>query len=69
VVSQIARPRRALGDLADVKDSTEEPRSYAAYNDEEAVGFDILKSTASAPRGGQRGARQGAGDPGTLPPA
>ena len=34
-----------LGDLADVKDATEEPRSYAAYNDEEAVGFDILKST------------------------
>src|SRR5687767_13255374 len=45
VVSQAGGRVVRLGDLADVKDSTEEPRSYAAYNDEEAVGFDILKST------------------------
>jgi HAE1 family hydrophobic/amphiphilic exporter-1 len=45
VVSQSAGRIVRLGDLADVKDATEEPRSYAAYNDEEAVGFDILKST------------------------
>jgi HAE1 family hydrophobic/amphiphilic exporter-1 len=45
VVSQTGGRVVRLGDLADVKDSTEEPRSYAAYNDEEAVGFDILKST------------------------
>src|SRR6187399_2566253 len=45
VVSHAAGRIVRLGDLADVKDSTEEPRSYAAYNDEEAVGFDILKST------------------------
>jgi HAE1 family hydrophobic/amphiphilic exporter-1 len=34
-----------LGDLADVRDATEEPRSSAQYNDEEAVGIEILKST------------------------
>ena len=34
-----------LGDLADVRDATEEPRSFALYNDEEAVGLDILKSS------------------------
>jgi len=45
VVSQKGGRVVRLGDLADVKDATEEPRSYAAYNDEEAVGFDILKST------------------------
>src|SRR5688572_6064470 len=45
VVSQTGGRVVRLGDLADVKDSTEEPRSYAAYNDEEAVGIDILKST------------------------
>ena len=45
VVSQTKGRVVRLGDLAEVKDSTEEPRSYAAYNDEEAVGFDILKST------------------------
>ena len=33
-----------LGDVADVKDATEEPRSAALYNDEEAVGIDIVKS-------------------------
>jgi HAE1 family hydrophobic/amphiphilic exporter-1 len=34
-----------LGDVADVHDSTEEPRTFALYDDEEAVGIDILKST------------------------
>jgi HAE1 family hydrophobic/amphiphilic exporter-1 len=34
-----------LGDLADVRDATEEPRSAALYNDEEAVGINILKSS------------------------
>jgi HAE1 family hydrophobic/amphiphilic exporter-1 len=33
-----------LGDVADVKDSTEEPRSFALYNDEEAVGINVVKS-------------------------
>jgi HAE1 family hydrophobic/amphiphilic exporter-1 len=33
-----------LGDVADVKDDTEEPRSFAVYNGEEAVGIDIVKS-------------------------
>ena len=34
-----------LGDLADVRDATEEARSSAHYNDEVAVGIDILKSS------------------------
>jgi multidrug efflux pump subunit AcrB len=34
-----------LGDVADVKDGTEEPRSFALFNDDEAVGINILKST------------------------
>jgi hydrophobic/amphiphilic exporter-1 (mainly G- bacteria), HAE1 family len=33
-----------LRDIADVRDSTEEPRSVAFYNNEEAVGIDIVKS-------------------------
>ena len=33
-----------LGDVAQVRDGTEEPRSTALYNDEEAVGVDIVKS-------------------------
>ena len=45
VVSQQKGRVIRLGDLADVRDSTEEPRSFAAYNDEAAVGIDILKST------------------------
>jgi hydrophobic/amphiphilic exporter-1 (mainly G- bacteria), HAE1 family len=45
VVSQQKGRVIHLGDLADVRDSTEEPRSFAAYNDEAAVGIDILKST------------------------
>src|SRR6188474_1187267 len=45
VVSQQKGRVIRLGDLADVRDSTEEPRSFAAYDDESAVGIDILKST------------------------
>ena len=33
-----------LGDVATVHDGTEEPRSAAFYNDEQAVGIDIVKS-------------------------
>jgi HAE1 family hydrophobic/amphiphilic exporter-1 len=33
-----------LGDVADVKDAAEEPRSAAFFNDEQAVGIDIVKS-------------------------
>src|SRR5918993_24280 len=33
-----------LGDVADVRDGTEEPRSAALYNGEAAVGIDIVKS-------------------------
>jgi HAE1 family hydrophobic/amphiphilic exporter-1 len=33
-----------LGDVAQVRDGTEEPRSVALYNGEEAVGIDIVKS-------------------------
>ncbi|HXE81647.1 MAG TPA: efflux RND transporter permease subunit [Vicinamibacterales bacterium] len=33
-----------LGDLANVRDGTEEPRSAALFNGQEAVGIDILKS-------------------------
>src|SRR3954470_6704054 len=33
-----------LGDIANVRDATEEARSTAMYNDEEAVGIDIIKS-------------------------
>jgi hydrophobic/amphiphilic exporter-1 (mainly G- bacteria), HAE1 family len=33
-----------LADVADVRDSTEEPRSAALFNGEEAVGIDIVKS-------------------------
>lgn len=33
-----------LGELADVRDGTEEPRSLALFNDHEAVGIDIKKS-------------------------
>jgi HAE1 family hydrophobic/amphiphilic exporter-1 len=33
-----------LGDVAQVRDGTEEPRSTALFNDEEAVGVEIVKS-------------------------
>ena len=45
VVSQAQGRVVRLGDLADVRDGTEEPRSFALFNDEEAVGIDILKSS------------------------
>jgi HAE1 family hydrophobic/amphiphilic exporter-1 len=45
VVAQSGGRVVRLGDVADVKDATEEPRSFALYNDDEAVGIDILKST------------------------
>ncbi len=45
VVSQSQGRVIRLGDLADVRDATEEPRSSATYNDEEAVGINILKSS------------------------
>jgi HAE1 family hydrophobic/amphiphilic exporter-1 len=45
VVSQSEGRIVRLGDLADVRDATEEPRSFALYDDESAVGIDVLKST------------------------
>ncbi|HET9362924.1 MAG TPA: efflux RND transporter permease subunit [Vicinamibacterales bacterium] len=45
VVSQAQGRVVRLGDLADVRDGTEEPRSFALYDDEVAVGIDIIKST------------------------
>ena len=43
-VSQVNGRVVRLGDVADVRDATEEPRSAALYNDEDAVGIDIVKS-------------------------
>src|SRR3954468_23652578 len=37
-----------LGDFANVLDATEEPRSTAMYNNEEAVGIDIIKSRGNS---------------------
>ena len=45
VISQSEGRIVRLGDVADVRDATEEPRSFALYNDEEAVGIDIIKAT------------------------
>src|SRR5687768_2806277 len=45
VVSQSAGRIVHLGDVADIRDSTEEPRSFALYDDEEAVGINIIKSS------------------------
>jgi HAE1 family hydrophobic/amphiphilic exporter-1 len=45
VVSQTAGRIVRLGDIADVADATEEPRSFALYNAEEAVGINIIKSS------------------------
>ena len=44
VVSQSGGRIVRLGDVATVRDGTEEPRSLALFNGEEAVGIDILKS-------------------------
>ena len=43
-VSQVNGRIVRLGDVADVKDATEEPRSSALYDNEDAVGIDIVKS-------------------------
>jgi HAE1 family hydrophobic/amphiphilic exporter-1 len=45
VVSQSAGRIVRLGDIADVRDATEEPRSFALYNGDEAVGINIIKSS------------------------
>jgi HAE1 family hydrophobic/amphiphilic exporter-1 len=45
VISQSGGRVVRLGDVADVRDSTEEPRSFAIYDDEEAVGINIIKSS------------------------
>jgi hydrophobic/amphiphilic exporter-1 (mainly G- bacteria), HAE1 family len=45
VVSQAAGRVVRLGDIAEVRDATEEARSFALYNDEEAVGINIIKSS------------------------
>jgi HAE1 family hydrophobic/amphiphilic exporter-1 len=43
-ISQVNGRIVRLGDVADVRDATEEPRSAALYNDEDAVGIDVVKS-------------------------
>jgi HAE1 family hydrophobic/amphiphilic exporter-1 len=45
VVSQTAGRVVRLGDIANVRDATEEPRSFALYNGDEAVGINIIKSS------------------------
>ena len=44
VVSESGGRIVRLGDVAQVRDGTEEPRSIALYDDEAAVGIDIVKS-------------------------
>jgi multidrug efflux pump subunit AcrB len=44
VVAQRGGRLIRLGELADVRDGTEEPRSLALFNDREAVGIDIKKA-------------------------
>lgn len=44
VVSESAGRIVRLGDVATVRDATEEPRSAALFNDEPAVAIDVLKS-------------------------
>jgi HAE1 family hydrophobic/amphiphilic exporter-1 len=44
VVAQSGGRVVRLGDVAQVRDGTEEPRSAALYDDEEAVGIDVKKS-------------------------
>jgi HAE1 family hydrophobic/amphiphilic exporter-1 len=45
VISQTAGRIVRLGDVADVRDATEEPRSFALYDADEAVGINIIKSS------------------------
>ncbi|MEP6992135.1 MAG: efflux RND transporter permease subunit, partial [bacterium] len=44
VVSERNGVATRLGDVADVSDGTEEPRTLALFNDKEAVGIDVKKS-------------------------
>jgi len=44
VVSESGGRIVRLGDIAGIRDGTEEPRSAALYDDEDAVGIDIVKS-------------------------
>jgi HAE1 family hydrophobic/amphiphilic exporter-1 len=44
VVSESSGRLVRLGDVAQIRDGTEEPRSVALYDNEEAVGIDIVKS-------------------------
>jgi hydrophobic/amphiphilic exporter-1 (mainly G- bacteria), HAE1 family len=48
VVSQSGGRLVRLGDVADVRDGAEEARTLALYNNEEAVGIDITKTTSSS---------------------
>src|SRR5688572_16594864 len=48
VISQTAGRIVRLGDVADVGDATEEPRSFALYNGDEAVGINIIKSSGDS---------------------
>ncbi|MBW3627721.1 MAG: efflux RND transporter permease subunit [Gemmatimonadetes bacterium] len=48
VVSQSGGRLVRLGEVADVRDGSEEPRTLALYNNEEAVGIDITKTTNSS---------------------
>nr|MDQ3309919.1 efflux RND transporter permease subunit [Gemmatimonadota bacterium] len=45
VVTQSAGRVVRLGDVATIRDATEEPRSLALFNGEQAVGIDIVKAT------------------------
>ena len=45
VIGQEAGRVVRLGDVADVRDATEEPRSFALFDDEEAVGINLIKSS------------------------
>jgi hydrophobic/amphiphilic exporter-1 (mainly G- bacteria), HAE1 family len=48
VVAQTGGRIVRLGDVADVSDATEEPRSFALYNGDEAVGINIIKSSGNS---------------------
>jgi HAE1 family hydrophobic/amphiphilic exporter-1 len=51
-----------LGDIANVRDATEEPRSLAAFNDEEAVGIDVIKSRGYSTTAVAEDVRRAAGE-------
>src|SRR5215218_3826297 len=48
IVSESGGRLVRLGEVADVRDGAEEARTLALYNDEEAVGIDITKTTNSS---------------------